>query len=239
MGQHDLSYRNFFADLQIIQDLLHEIVGERLVERIDLGSGERVDASFVSPKHENSESDVAWKFRRQDRDEPVYVYILLRFQWRPDLSIPIRLMAYESLLYQRVIVGQPVGSQKLPLVISVVAFLTGEMDDSTETCLSQFSYWLVDEASYPREELAAPNSPLADLSRIKKSCDWWEVRWSVHQLRRSIAQFEFSVRRAFETWLQKVILPRFGLSQEDVSAPLTLEELDSIVWPPQPPQPPS
>jgi hypothetical protein len=48
----------------MIQDLRREIVGEFWVERIDLASGERVDTSFVSPKHENRESDVIWKFRR-------------------------------------------------------------------------------------------------------------------------------------------------------------------------------
>lgn len=70
----------------MIQDLLREIVGEQWVERIDLGSGELVDASFVSPKHENRESDVIWQFRRKDGGEPVYVYILLELQSRPDPS---------------------------------------------------------------------------------------------------------------------------------------------------------
>jgi hypothetical protein len=40
---------------------------------------------------------------------------------------------------------------------------------------------------------------------------------------------EASLRQAFETWLQKVILPRFGLSQEDVSDTLTLEELETML----------
>jgi len=100
VGQHDLSYRLFFAHRRMIQDLLREIVGERWVERIDFDSGERVDASFVSPKHENRESDVIWKFRRKDGGEPVFVYILLEFQSRPDPSMPVRLMGYESLFYQ-------------------------------------------------------------------------------------------------------------------------------------------
>jgi hypothetical protein len=73
VGQHDLSYRLFFAYRRMIQDLLREIVGEQWVERIDLDSGERVDASFVSPKHENRESDVIWQFRRKDGGEPVYI----------------------------------------------------------------------------------------------------------------------------------------------------------------------
>jgi hypothetical protein len=60
MGQHDSSYRLFFAHRRMIQDLLREIVGERWVERIDLDSGEPVNASFVSIKHENRESDLIW-----------------------------------------------------------------------------------------------------------------------------------------------------------------------------------
>ncbi len=105
----------------MIQDLLREIVGEQWVERIDLGSGERVDASFVSPKHENRESDVIWQFRRKGGGEPVYVYILLEFQSRPDPSMPVRFMGYVSLFYQRLMAGQlATGWRKLPLVIPVV-----------------------------------------------------------------------------------------------------------------------
>ena len=244
MGQHDLSYRLFFAHRRMIQDLLREIVGERWVERIDFGSGERVDASFVSPKHESRESDVIWKFRRQDGGEPVYVYILLEFQSRPDASMPIRLMGYESLFYQSLMASQPMaGWRKLPPVIPVVVYnggepwnvatdlgsLIGDLDPSAETYRPQLRYRLVDEAAYPREDLAALNSPVADLFRIEKSRDWREVRSSVHRLRQSIPPTEDSLRRAFETWLHKVILPRFGLSQEEVSATLTLEELDTML----------
>ncbi|MFL6193155.1 MAG: Rpn family recombination-promoting nuclease/putative transposase, partial [Thermoanaerobaculia bacterium] len=122
-GQHDLSYRLFFAHRRMIQDLLREIVGEQWVERIDLASGERVDATFITPKHENRESDVIWQFRRKDGGEPVYVYILLEFQSRPDPSMPVRLMGYVSLFYQRLMAGQPAaGWRKLPLVIPVVVY---------------------------------------------------------------------------------------------------------------------
>jgi hypothetical protein len=228
----------------MIQDLLREIVGERWVERIDFDTGERVDASFVSPKHESRESDVIWKFRRKDGGEPVYVYILLEFQSRPDPSMPVRLMGYESLFYQSLMASQPAaGWRKLPLVIPVVVYngwepwnvatdlgsLIGELDPSAEIYRPQLRYRLVDEAAYPREDLAALNSPVADLFRIEKSRDWLEVRSSVHRLRQSIPPTEAPLRRAFETWLQKVILPRFGLSQEDASATLTLEELETML----------
>jgi hypothetical protein len=90
-------------------------------------------------------------------------------------------------------------------------------------------YRLVDEAAYSREDLAALDSPVADLFRIEKSRDWLEVRSSVHRLRQSIPPTEASLLRAFETWLQKVIFPRFGLTPEEVSATLTLEELETML----------
>jgi hypothetical protein len=244
VGQHDLSYRLFFAHRRMIQDLLREIVGEQWVERIDLGSGERVDASFVSPKHENRESDVIWQFRRKDGGEPVYVYILLEFQSRPDPSMPVRLMGYESLFYQLLMAGQPAaGWRKLPLVIPVVVYngwepwnvatdlgsMIGELDPSAEIYRPQLRYRLVNEAAYPPEELAALDSPVADLFRIEKSRDWLEVRSSVHRLRQSIPPGEASLRRAFETWLRKLILPRLGLSQEEASAASTLEEIETML----------
>jgi predicted transposase/invertase (TIGR01784 family) len=244
VGQHDLSYRLFFTHRRMIQDLLREIVGERWVERIDIDSGERVNASFVSAKHENREGDVIWKFRRQDGAEPVYVYILLEFQSRPDPSMPVRLMGYVSLFYQTLMASQPAaGWKKLPLVIPIVVYngwepwnvatdlgsLIVDLDPSAEIYRPQLRYRLVDEATYPREDLAALSGPVADLFRIEKSRDWWEVRASVQRLRQGIAPAEASLRQAFETWLQKVILPRFGLSQEEASATLTLEELETML----------
>src|SRR5689334_6169652 len=123
MGQHDLSYRLFFSHRLMIQDLLREIVGERWVERIDLDSGELVDTTFISPKHENRESDLIWKFRRKDGGEPVFVYVLMEFQSRPDPSMPVRLMTYVGLFYQSLMKSQPAaGWKNLPLVIPVVIY---------------------------------------------------------------------------------------------------------------------
>lgn len=235
MAQHDRSdpnYRSFFAHPRMIEDLLWEIVDERWLERIDFGSGERVDASFVTPKHENHESDVVWRFRRKDGGEPVHLYILLKLEWWSDPFMLVRLMAYESLLYKRLLANQSAGGrERLPRVISVVAFLIDEMDPSTDLCLPSFRYWVVDKGSFPRKELTAPFNPMADLHRIEKARDCWEVRWSAHRLRFLffMRPVDVSLRQAFENWMQKVILPRFGLSPEDVSGELTLEEIADLL----------
>ena len=243
MGQHDLSYRLFFSHRRMIQDLLREIVGEGWVERLDLDSGELADAAFVSEQHENRESDLIWKFRRKDGEQPADVYVLVEFQSRPDPSMPVRFMGYESLSYQKQMAGQPAAVwRRLPLIIAILVYngwepwyvatdlgsLIGDLDPSAEIYRPLLRYRLVDEAAYPREDLEALNSPVADLFLIEKSRDWREVRASVHRLRQSIPRSEASLRRAFETWLQRVILPRFGLSREE-AATLTLEELDTML----------
>jgi predicted transposase YdaD len=244
VGQHDLSYRLFFTHRRMIQDLLRKIVDEPWVDQLDLDSGERVNASFVSGNHENRESDIIWKFRRKDGEEPVAVYILLEFQARPDPSMPVRLMGYEGLFYQSLMADLPPAAwRKLPPVIPIVVYngmepwsvatdlgsLIRGLDPSAEIYRPQLRYRLVNEAAYDQQALEALNSPVADLFRIEKSGDWQEVLAGVSQLRRSIPAEEISLRRAFETWLQKVILPRFGLSLKDVSATLTLEELETML----------
>jgi predicted transposase YdaD len=244
MGQHDLSYRLFFTHRRMIQDLLREIVGERWVERIDLDSGELVNASFVSDRHEKRESDIIWKFRRKDRNEPLYVYILMEFQSRPDPAMPVRLMGYESLFYQNLMASQPAAGWKdLPLIIPVVVYngwepwnvatdlgsMIGDLDPSAEIYRPHFRYRLIDERAYPGERLAAMSSPVAQMFRIEKSLDSSEILDSFHRLRNNLAPSEASLRKAFETWVRKVVIPRFGVPEDQIPANLNLEELETML----------
>jgi predicted transposase YdaD len=244
VGQHDLSYRLFFNHQRMIQDLLREIVGERWVERIDLDSGELVNASFVSDKHDNRESDVIWKFQRLDGEEPVFVYILMEFQSRPDPSMPVRLMSYVGLFYQRLMASQPAaGWRRLPPVIPIVVYngsepwhvstdlgsLIGELDPSAEIYRPRLRYRLVDESAFSPENLAALNNPVADLFRIDQSRDLQEVRSGFRRLRQTLPPPESSLRQAFSIWTQTVILPRFGWSGEEGQETFTLEDLDTML----------
>ncbi|HEX3131592.1 MAG TPA: Rpn family recombination-promoting nuclease/putative transposase [Thermoanaerobaculia bacterium] len=244
MGQHDLSYRRFFAHQRMIRDLLREIVGERWVDLIDLDSGERVNASFVSPRHKNRESDIIWKFPRKGGGEPVYVYILMEFQSRPDPSMPVRLMGYVYNFYEDLMARQPAsGWRKLPLVIPVVVYngtepwnvaddlgsLIVDLDPSAEIYRPRLRYRLVDESSYSQEELEVLRSPVAELFRMEKSRDWAEILTSVQRLQEILSPADGSLRQDFEMWLRKVILPRLGLSEEEAATAPTLEEFETML----------
>ncbi len=140
--------------------------------------------------------------------------------------------------------SRPVREWKdLPLIIPVLIYngrepwnmptdlgsMIGHLDPSAEIYRPQLRFKLVDESAFPREVLAALDSPVAGLFRIDRSRDWSEVRTSVHRLRRTLPPAEDSLRRAFEIWLRKVILPRFGWAEEEASAALTLEELETML----------
>ena len=121
MGQHDLSYRLFFTHRRMVQDLLQKIVDEPWAELIDFDSGERVSSSYVSDEHEKRESDIVWKFRRKDGEEPAELYVLIELQSRPDPSMPVRFTVYSGLLYQTLLADLPPAAwRKLPPVIAVL-----------------------------------------------------------------------------------------------------------------------
>lgn len=154
---------------------------------------------------------------------------------RPRLEVPADSLPRAS--------DPSVSWRKLPLVIPILLYnrkkrwsvatdlgsSLGDLALSEETYRPRLRYRLVDEAVYPLEKLMAMDSPVAELFRIERSENWREVLARLPHLRRSLPASETSLRRAFATWLQKVILPRFGLSPEDVSADLTLEEIETML----------
>jgi Putative transposase, YhgA-like len=204
MGQHDLSYRDFFSHRRMIRDLLREIVGEQWVERIDFDSGQLDNTSFTK-SFTNRETDIIWKFLRKDGEEPVYVYILVEFQSRPDPTMPVRFMVYVGLFYQKLLDSQQVAARgKLPLVIPIVlntgserwnvatdlGSLIGDLDPSAEIYRPQLRYHLIDAVVFPREKLAALASPVADLLRLETSRSWLDIHVSLQRLRQNLPPTE-------------------------------------------------
>ncbi|MEA2604308.1 MAG: hypothetical protein QOF89_5300 [Acidobacteriota bacterium] len=243
LGQHDLSYRLFFSHARMVCDLLREMIGEDWVKLLDFASAERVNASFVSEARRNRESDVIWKLSRRDSGAPVYVYVLLEFQSRPDRYMPVRLMTYIGMFYEQLIAeGRLVSSGRLPLVIPIVIYnglgswgtpldlaeLIERFDPSAEAYVPHLRYKLVHEAAYSAEELEK-QSPVADLFRLERSASWEDVRVGVARLQAHVGPEEPELRRAFEGWLAEVILPRLEATTDEIPKRLTLEELEPML----------
>src|SRR5919106_2940677 len=174
----------------MVRDLLVEILGEPWVRLLDLASAEQVPSSFISRGHQKRESDVIWKFRRRDTGDPVYVYILLELQSKPDRYMPVRMMTYMGLFYEYLISNRLLPkSGKLPLVIPVVIYnglgpwgsalelseLIERLDESAEQYVPRLRYRLVHAAKVPLALLEASDSPVADLFRLERSVSWEEM----------------------------------------------------------------
>jgi predicted transposase YdaD len=240
MGRHDSSYRSFFKNRSMIRDLLVEIVDEPWVHSLDLDAGELVDGALIAESHESRATDVVWRFPFKERDAGE-IYILLEIQSQPDATMPVRLMGYEGLLYQRLLDNRVVSIRNpLPLIVPVILYnglgpwngptdlgsLIGEAGASAEIYRPQLRFLLIDERRFSPERLEGLSSPVACLFRIEQSRDWDELHRNVSRLRQSGIQP--SLRRTFQSWLRRVILPRFKVTAED-SAHLTLEEIETML----------
>ena len=224
----------------MVCDLLRDMIGEAWVEVIDFASAERVNTSFVSDEWKNRESDVIWKFRRRDTGAPVYVYVLLEFQSRPDRYMPVRLMTYIGMFYEQLIAeGRLPPSGRLPLVIPIVVYnglglwrtpldlaeLIERFDPSAESYVPHLRYKLVHEAAYSAEELGGKQSPVADLFRLEQSASWKDVLVGVERLDEHVEpDTEPELYRAFVGWLREVIFRRWGIPADEIPQGLTLKE---------------
>jgi len=88
---------------------------------LDLGSLERVSASYVSDDIRDRHDDIVWRVKWGE--EWLYVYILIEFQSTIDRYMPLRVLVYVGLLYQDLIREKKVGlSGKLPPVLPIVLY---------------------------------------------------------------------------------------------------------------------
>ncbi len=110
-----------------------------------------------------------------------------------------------------------------------LAELIERFDPLAETYMPHLRYKLVREASYSVEELGEKESPVADLFRLERSTSWEDVLVGVSRLQAHVGPEEPELRRAFEGWLQEVILPRLGATTDEIPRRLTLEELEPML----------
>jgi hypothetical protein len=227
----------------MILDLLVQILGAPWVRLLDLASAEQVPSSFTSRGHQRRESDVIWKFRRRDTGDPVYVYILLEFQSKPDRYMPVRMMTYIGLFLEYLIANHQLAkSGKLPLVIPVVIYnglgpwssalelseLIERLDPSADPYVQNVRYLLVHEAKVPRALLEASQSPVADLFWLERSTSWEEMIERLSRVDDHVGPDEEDLRETFMVWVRQVVLPRF-MPPDEIPERLTLEETETML----------
>lgn len=218
---HDSSYKLLFSHPAMVADLLTGFVREEWVAELDFATLEKYPGSYVSDDLRPRADDVVWRVRWRERW--LYVYLLLEFQSEPDPFMAVRMLVYVGLLYQDLIrAGQRTSTGHLPPVLPLVLYngrprwtaatelaaLIEPPPAGLERYQPRLRYLLVEENRYGEAELAPLRNLSAALFRLENSRGPAELEQVVATLVEWLrAPEQASLRRAFATWLRRVLLP--------------------------------
>jgi len=222
LADHDNGYKLLFSHASMVADLLRGFVKEPWVKDLDFSTLERVSGGYVSDDLRNRESDVVWRVKLR-RGDWIYVYLLLEFQSTVDSSMALRLLTYLGLLYQDLLrQGFLTPSGKLPPVLPLVLYngfrpwhaaldmaeLIEEVPGGLERYRPSLRYCLLDEMRLADSGLESLQNLAAALFRLEQGQGPDEIRRVLAALVEWLREPEHeSLRRAFQTWLVRVLLP--------------------------------
>jgi predicted transposase YdaD len=222
VANHDNGYKLLFSHAPMVADLLRGFVKERWVKDLDFSTLERVSGGYVSDDLRDRESDVVWRVKLR-RGGWIYVYLLLEFQSTVDPYMSLRILTYLGLLYQDLLrQGMLTPSGKLPPVLPIVLYngyrpwyaaldvaeLIEEVPGGLERYRPSLRYCLLDELRLGESDLESLRNLAAALFRLEQGQGPQEIHGVLTALAEWLKAPEHeSLRRAFRTWLVRVLLP--------------------------------
>ena len=184
MGIYDRLYKRLFGDPKMIKDLLLGFVKEDWVGKLDFGTLEKTNKSYVLEDLKERHDDIIWKVKWKHADKWMYVYLLLEFQTDEDTHMAARMLNYVSSLYMDLVESGGFGKkQKLPPVLPIVIYRGNdpwacslEMEDLIEKPPGKLAgytpkhkYLLLEEGKIDDAGLAKMKNAVAGLIKLEKS----------------------------------------------------------------------
>ena len=222
MVDHDRSYKLLFSFPEMVRDLLEGFVCEDWLAQLDYASLEPVNSAYVSNGLRVRLGDMVWKVRWGSDSR--WIYLLLEFQSSVDPYMALRVLTYAGLLYEELLrANQLADNGRLPLVYCLVLYngsarwraaqeltaLTEPRPTTLHSYQPQMRFRLIDERRYTHSELAPRRNLAAALFRLENCRSGADVDDVLTlQIERLDAPEHESLRRAFNTCIQQVILAR-------------------------------
>lgn len=223
MADHDNSYKQLFSHPEMVADLLRGFVREDWVGQLDFSTLEKQGTEHISRRLRKRVSDVVWRLRWKGGEQRSYVYVILELQSTVDPFMPVRAMAYMSLLYQD-LVRQKVltPSGRLPPVLVIVLYngkarwdaaadvaeLVEVVPGGLEKYRPQLRYCLLDQGRIGVSESESLQNLAAALFRMEHSPSLQDFQQMVGVLAEWLNGPEHaSLHEAFVTWIERVSLP--------------------------------
>ena len=215
---YDPACKLLFTHPRMAEDLLRGFVAGRWSHAPDFGTLELCSAASVSDDLRRREGDLLWRVRLG----ATWLYVQLEFQSTVDPTMAVRLLARTGLLYQDLLrSGEVVAGEKLPPVLSVViyngrrsrwtaAVEVEEMIAPVGEGLARYQpallYELLDVKMYGADDLPARNLVSALIGLESSRTPGELERWLDALLDWVRGPGERELRRAFGTWIRRVLL---------------------------------
>ncbi|MGJ8521589.1 hypothetical protein R84981_000250 [Carnimonas sp. R-84981] len=244
---HDGSYKLLFSHPRPVIDLLQGFVVEQWVKQLRFDTLERVSNSFVADSLSTRECDIVWRLRGGDA-EWTYIYVMLEFQSTVDRWMALRVMTYVGLLYQelvkqRTIIKLSGGSARvLPAIVPIVLYsgdrpwssvrdvadLIAPLSNGLAAYTPSLRYLLLEQNVLANQPQRANNLASA-IFRLEHPQSAAEIAEIIGRLAEELdGESQRSLRRAFEVWINRVVLPRYlpAPASEMTESLYSLEELN-------------
>lgn len=231
--EQDKGYRLLFSFPGMVEELLRRFVGGAWVQRLEFETLQKVSERDISPQLVRREKDLLWRLRYRTRHNPseenhwFYLYLHLEFESTPRRFMALRILTYQSLLYEELVRRNLLISPGLlPPVLSVVLYngqvpwtaplsmeeLLAPLPDTEAgelpRGLSLLSYDLIDEQAYPQARLEDETGPVATLFQLEKSRTIEDLRHATNRLIQRLEGGENrSLREAFAEYLRTSLVP--------------------------------
>ncbi len=220
---HDALYRAIYENALTVVHLLRGFIRHAWLRDADFSTLEQVKDTHISDSLDakRRNNDVIWRLQLHD-GRWLYVYVMLEFQTTIDRTMPLRMMTYMGLLWQRLVKNKELGpDRKLPPILPIVIYngdsqwtaplalsdLLPEMPPGMESFAPQCRYLLLDE-----QHLADPGDPVRNI--VANMCAL-ESLPSPEMLENLLGQLDALLEgeehdalwRNIDNWLLKSILP--------------------------------
>ena len=231
----DAAYKSLFSSPRMVEDLLRGFAARGWSERLDFSTLERLPAEFVSDDLRQRHGDGLWRVRFRDATW-LYLVVQLEFQSTVDRYMAVRMLVYTGMLYQELVRRGDLGPNgELPPVLPVVLYngsspwtaagdvaaLIAPGDQTLARYQPSQRYFLLDEGVQGEDDLPRRNlvSALIGLENSRSPADLERALGALVDWLRGPGERE--LKRSFEEWIWRVLMPRrYGSEGQPSMQPL-------------------
>lgn len=239
---HDTGYKEVFSYPEFVQQLIEGFMPPEIAQIMDFRTLKNHSGNYITPLFKEKFEDVVWSVEVtwEGMRQRVYLYILLEFQSKVDLAMPIRLMHYVACFYDHLLKKKEARLKEgLPPVLPIVLYngsrpwtaktdmydlLQPEPPAFLRVYQPHLRYYLVEERRYTDAELSQKSTPLSGMFGIENAGDSWEsLQGAVDRIVAVIQANPDKERidRVITRWIKRHLI-RLG-------AEVDLERLNSLI----------